>query len=169
MKRLIWWLALASIAGHPNDTWAASINEIKAAYLYNFTKYTQWPWRGQRTVFELCVLNDEEFYAVLQPLEGKRVFGAALVTRKLQSTLEQLEECELIYLGENSSYEVADLRKLIGDLPILIVSTGDKPGGMIQFTVVDSKLRFIIDKSMLTSQGLAINARILALAYKVTE
>ncbi len=148
--------------------------QVKAAYLLNFTRYVDWPPEafpdGEAPV-NLCVLGDDAFGTVAdETVSGHRSRGRPV--RVLQpDTPAQTADCHVAYLAPRRRVPSQLLERLRGR-PILLV--GDGPdflarGGMIAFVIVDETVRFEIDPAAATRAGLRISSRVLALATRVRE
>jgi YfiR/HmsC-like len=170
------WLAAAGTvlpAALRAQTPAARLEqEIKAAYLLNFTRYVDWPetsFGGPDAPVDLCVAGDEAFGAVVRAsVEGRRSRGRP-VRVLLPDTPAQAEGCHVAFLAGPSAAVEPWLRALRGH-PALTV--GDREefldrGGMVAFVVVNDAVRFEINQGSTSRAGLQISSRVLALATRV--
>ena len=83
---------------------------------------------------------------------------------------ESVEECHLLFVAQGRNEEMEELLKAAKGKPILTV--GESPeffqqGGMINFVIVDQKVRFEINTVALESAGLHADSRLLAVARRV--
>ncbi|UEM23663.1 YfiR family protein [Skermanella mucosa] len=150
---------------------APSEYEVKAAFLYNFAKFTDWP-SAQNAgpgPFTICILGKDPFGTALDVLEGKPVDGRPVAIRRMMEPGD-LQRCWIMFVG----HPYADgMERLAGDLqgqPILTV--GDNPGfvrsgGMIGFILDDGRIRFEIDPDRISPAGLSISSQLLNLAVIV--
>jgi len=136
--------------------------QIKAAYLYNFLKYVEWPDRINRT-FRICVAGQNPFGGVLDGLtKNERVRGNPVKTELI---LGFEPGCDVIFTPRTSNIP-AYLQAAAG-MPILTV--GETPryieqGGIINFFVENGKVRFEINRTAAERAGLRISSRLLQLA-----
>src|SRR5437868_11180869 len=72
--------------------------EIKAAYLYNFIKYVDWPSYGD--TITIGVLGDNPFGPALAPLDGKIVKGRRLLIKQVGS-LRDAQKCQIIFVSSS--------------------------------------------------------------------
>jgi hypothetical protein len=72
--------------------------EIKAAYLYNFIKYVDWPSYGDSIT--IGVLGNNPFGTALAPLNGKTVKGRRLLIRQVDS-LRDAQKCESMFVSSS--------------------------------------------------------------------
>jgi hypothetical protein len=150
----------------------AQISEyrVKSAFLYNFSRFVTWPEATlqDRTDFSLCVMGTDPFGAQLDKLSGKAVHNRTLVVRRLNS-LAMVDDCHLVYIGEDTM--PTDILLLVRELPVLTVSDAEdfiEQGGIIQFKLIQSKVRFRINMDAANSAGLRISSKLLSLAISVT-
>jgi YfiR/HmsC-like len=147
--------------------------DVKAAYLYNFGHFVDWPPNAAMTKndsFMVCVLGQDPFGPVLDAtLAGESIAGKR-VTAKRISTPQESANCQILFL---SSAEDAQLHKIIEALneqPVLTVS--DMPqfsqrGGMIQFVLEGKKVRFEVNLTAAQRAGLTLSSELLKVATTV--
>ena len=143
---------------------------VKTAFLYNFSRFVTWPEATlqDRTEFTLCVIGTDPFGTELDNLAGKAVKKQTLVIRRL-SSLAMLDNCELVYIGENT--DLTEVLLLLREQPVLTVSDAAgfiEEGGIIQFMLVHNKVRFRINARAANNAGLNISSKLLSLAISVT-
>lgn len=146
------------VAGQQNP----SEYQVKAAYLYNFARMTEWPARAlpQNSSLVIGVLGGEEdFVRVLrETLLGKVVNGHPLELRRLRSP-EEIKFCQIAFLrGSERS-----IRSLTGfdDGPVLLVGESRNflsQGGMISLILADGKITYEINEEALKRSGLRYDA-----------
>jgi hypothetical protein len=156
--------AFNSLAGQPSTEY-----RIKAAFLYNFTSFVTWPEdpAGQ-TGFTLCVFGNDPFGNLLDKLTGKSVKNTKLVVRRLES-LALLDQCQLVFISEMSNEQLEAALTMLHTLPVLTVSDMrgfTKLGGIIEFRIIDNKVRFDININAAESAGLRISSKLLSLATR---
>lgn len=143
---------------------------IKAAYLYNFALFVEWPddaFADLDAPFVVGILEPDPFgWAIDKTVEGKRINSRRIVVERLQST-QDLRHCHILFVSGADGAVAADLTKRLGSLPILIVDDapkGAEPSGTVTFTVKDDKVGFEIDLQAAKRTRLKIGSRILSLA-----
>lgn len=136
--------------------------QIKAAYLYNFLKYVDWPKPINRT-FLICVAGQNPFGSVLDGLtSNERVRGNPV---KTEIILGFEPGCDVIFTPRTSNIP-AYLQGAAG-MPILTV--GETPrfieqGGIVNFVLENGKVRFEINRNAAERAGLRFSSRLLQLA-----
>ena len=142
---------------------AASVeHKIKAAYLYNFTKFVTWP-EHQSETFNLCILGKDPFGSLLNSLESKTALGLPIKLIRLQR-FDASKHCHILFLGSATRN---DTRQLIVSSGILTVSEKNnfaKHEGMIGFVIKEGKVKLQININRLKQSGLEVSAKLLEIA-----
>jgi hypothetical protein len=149
--------------------------EVKAAYLYNFGRFVEWPGRvaaAQRGFFTVCVLGQDPFGPRLDAtLAGETIGGKTIVAQRISSA-EESGNCQILFL---SLTDESRLTKVIADLDKKAVLTvSDAPqfvnrGGMIQFVLEGKKVRFEVNLTATQHAGLTLSSELLKVATAVRE
>ena len=141
--------------------------EIKAAYLYNFIKYVDWPSYGD--TITIGVLGGNPFGTALAPLNGKTVKGRRLVIRDLDS-LRDAQKCQIIFVSSSEKSRLQEIFENLKSARVLTVGETQgfaNGGGMINFVEENNKVRFEINADAARRTGLNISSELLKLAKLV--
>lgn len=162
-------LALWLFAGVAHAQPARVEVQVKAAYLYKFAGFVDWPvsaFARPDSPLVIGVAGNDELAAQLeQVVAGRKVGGHPLLVRRVQRGDSLLGLHVLYGAGLDGAASLAGAR----GLPLLTVSdTADAAGGMIRFLVADERLRFEVALGQVAPNGLKISARLLAAALRVT-
>jgi hypothetical protein len=152
--------------------------QVKAAFLYNFTKFVEWrdTSLGDRTSpLRLCVVGDDPFGSVLDDiLWGETAAGRPLLPERhdVSEPLENLRSCQVLYVSRSERARVRQILEVVEGLPVLTVS--DLPGfldagGHIQFVMDGGKVKFAIDQAAAERARLRISSKLLRLALAPRE
>ena len=146
-------------------------NDVKAAFLYNFTKFVEWPPAPPSAEpFRLCVLADPDFMrAVDRTIADESVDGRRLVRVEPQS-VEEVRTCAMLYVGRRQLDRGGRLLVAARDLPVLTVGEGPRfvqQGGAIGFVLEDNRVRFDISASAVQRSGLKVSSKLLRIARSV--
>ena len=137
--------------------------QVKAAYLYNFVKYVEWPEPVTSPIL-ICVAGQNPFGTVLEDLlRNERVRGVPVRTEVIPGPIP---ECNVVFTPRTSRVPV--YLKAVAGMPTLTVGETDDfiaLGGMINFFLVDGKtVRFEINRTAAERAKLRISSRLLQLA-----
>ncbi|MCE9659803.1 MAG: YfiR family protein [Burkholderiales bacterium] len=167
------WLALAAIAFGGGLATAEEALEasVKAAYLYKFLTYVDWPapaFASAEAPQVIGVLGADDVLAELQRMVvGRTVNGHPLVATRVAPG-DSIDLLHVLYIGR-SARSAAPLRAAAGR-PILTITdapTGLAEGSALNFVLVQGRVRF--EASLLAAEraGLKLSARLLAVAERV--
>ncbi len=145
--------------------------EVKAAFLYNFAKFVEWPAgtleRSER--FTICVVGASDVSAKLERVvDGRSVGGRAVAVHSLESA-EGGASCHMLFATDAAAAEEIQATAFSGVLTVGERASFAREGGMINFVFVDKKVRFQINKKRAEEAGLAISSKLLKLAHDVYE
>jgi hypothetical protein len=140
---------------------------LKAAFIYNFARFTTWPDAPAGDSFVICVLNDA---AVAEALR-RAVTGKSLTDRPVSVTVvapaAPKRACRVLYMAGMPVAEVATVVADLREAPVLTISNIDgfaAAGVMTQFFFEHGQLRFRIHLESAKRAGLQISSRLLIMA-----
>lgn len=171
-------LFLACVLGWPLEAQHAQPGEyeVKAAFLYNFAKFVEWPaetFPSRASPITIGTLADDRFQAILeQTLAGKTAQERSLVVKKLGPSLQDARKCQIVFVSSAERGAVGDLLNATKGASVLTVGETEgfaQRGGMVNFVLIENKVRFEINNLSARNSGLHISARLLQLAATVWE
>lgn len=150
---------------------AAQVDEraLKAAYLYNFLQFTQWPVPPDEP-FLLCVLGRTPLDAELERLVGKPVLAERHLSVRRVEAHDPLTECHALYVDDSQRGQVDEVLRRLGAAPVLTVTDGDglaDRGLMIEIRRRELKLGFDVNLKVARRARLNFSARLLRMASYV--
>jgi hypothetical protein len=170
------WLAIAgivcslAIAMPAQD---AGEYQVKAAFLYNFAKFVEWPagsFADGATPLRICILGQDPFGQELRNVANdKMVNGHKLVVDQV-ADLAAARSCHILFIASSKK---ADMKQILESLRAAdVLTVGDtkgfaKMGGMINFVLEDDRVRFEVNKTAAGKTGLKISSKLLSIAVLV--
>jgi hypothetical protein len=153
---------------------AALEYEVKAAFLFRFAQFVEWPantFRETSEPFTYCTVGDDPFHGALErTLSGKTIGQRPLRVEHLDGG-GKISKCQVLFVGAPADRKhVSETLATAGTLPILTVGEAEQfaeNGGAIGFCTEDSKIRFEVNLDAAGKAGLKISAKLLALAKTV--
>ena len=149
--------------------------EVKAAYLYQFGKFVEWPegTLGRAgDAFAICTLGVDPFGSVLDgTISGRSVQGKQVIARRLASVNDALS-CNILFVSSSEQNHLAEILKVVQGRSILTVSDMNNflpQGGMIQFQIEQNKVRFEINLTAVEHANLKISSQLLKVAKLTKE
>jgi hypothetical protein len=146
---------------------------LKAAFLYNFVKFTEWPTDavGEGAPIVLCVADSGVADALDQTIPGRAVDGHPLSVNRLKPEASP-RGCAVLYVGGGNEKRRGAL--LAGVRGQSVLSVSDAPGfiaqgGVAYFFIEDSKMRFAINPDAAERVHLRLSSKLLSLAKLVKD
>jgi uncharacterized protein DUF4154 len=147
---------------------------VKAAFLYNFTKFVDWPqsaFTDSSAPFHVCVFVDPSFrHDVEEMLAGETIGGRPL--RVVTPEPSDVKSCHLAYFGPGNADRSAPVLAAMRGVPILTVGEGARflqQGGVISFVLEDNRVRFDVNKRAVERAGLTVSSKLLRVARNVED
>jgi hypothetical protein len=147
-----------------------SVETVKAAYLFRFAQYVEWPPLAAEAPFVIAVSGAEDVAAHLERLlPGMSVNGHRTEVRRVTRP-QELDGVHILYIGTKAFARTRTLRTQAIARPILVVTDNElglDGGGIINFIEVDRNLRFEISLIAADRSGLKIDSQLLSVAARV--
>jgi hypothetical protein len=144
---------------------------LKAAFIYNFSKFVEWPesaFHGKRD-FCIATLGRTPLDRELAALAGKSVQGRSIVFRKLTS-LEDAAQCQVLFISRSELAKLEGNLDSIRDIPVLTIAESDdfcKRGGMLSLEKENGKIVFDVNYRETQRSRLKPNSQLLKLARRI--
>lgn len=142
---------------------------VKAAYLYHLTKFTQWPYSRSTNVnaaMRICVLGTNPFGQVLDKLSGRTSQNRSIEVEYLTSS-QEFSHCDVIYISKSKEKSLKQILQKMEHLPVLTVSDMDsfaRQGGMIGFVIERGKVRLEVNNKASQLSDIKLSSKLLAIA-----
>jgi hypothetical protein len=169
-------IALALLVGWPGSSLLAQErvydeHSVKAAFIYHFATFVVWPETVRpQADFVVAVLGDDEVAEELEEyLPGHSIQGRPMRARRIDS-IEELGDEAVLFIGSGRMDVLARPLGAISDQPVLLVTDGPgalRKGSMINFEIVDGRVRFEIALGTAERAGLNLSSRLLSAAMFV--
>jgi hypothetical protein len=163
-------VALAAPAAIADD--AVPAHQVKAAFIYNFTKFVTWPessFAGPGAPIRLGVIGEDPLAEALRVVEGREAQGRRVEVVRLGEG-DAPSHCHVIYVAASAMSRADAITGKAKGAPVLTV--GDSPqftarGGMINFVVAGERVRIQICAARAGARGLKISSKLLSLVQIV--
>lgn len=147
--------------------------EVKAAFLYNFARFVEWPaetFRDAGQPFVVAVLGRDPFGPVLdQTLSGKTVLGRRIEVKR-GDRVEDVRGAHIVFVSASERARVPSILKSLKGQGVLTVGDMDgfaERGGTINFVLRGNKVRFEINPANAEESRLRMSSQLLKLATLV--
>lgn len=149
--------------------------EVKAAFLFNFAKFIEWPpnsFASPQTPMALCVLGKDPFEQILDDtLRGRAIGNRPLEARRLRD-ISEARHCHMVFVSSSVSPRLAEIIESLRGANVLLVGDSNgfaASGGTIQFTMEGDLVRFTINIDAVNRAGLMFSSKLRALARIVHD
>ncbi len=177
LRRYVWGFAVAALAVHGASSHAQTAQpvsefKLKAAFVYNFALFTDWPSIAlpPRAPLQLCFNANSSLRFALMELNTKLVRGRRIMTRALTDEIGEVGTCHILFLDSVDRERWPQIRKAAMDASVLTVSddSGLVGGGaIIALYVENNRIAFDIDLDAAWEAQLTISSKLLRLARKM--
>jgi len=147
--------------------------KVKAAFLYKFASYIEWPaqvFERPESAFVIGVSGAEALGDQLaQIVAGRSINGRPVAVRKLHRG-EPASGLQILFIGGSDAGRLSDILASTKGRPVLTVTESEDTfalGSMINFVIVDDKVRFDVALREAELANLKVSARLLSVARKV--
>lgn len=147
---------------------------VKAAFLYSFAKFVEWPpqvFMTADTPITLCIYGTDPFGDALKSIRGKSVKSRALMIKRAARG-ENLEACHILFISASEQVRLSQLIRHLNGSHVLTIGDMDRfahAGGIINLVKVQNKVRFEINLDAAQRAGLKISSQLLKLATLVNN
>jgi len=150
----------------------AQNEKFKALFMYNFTKYIEWPAGERQGDFVIGVLGNSPLIKELETIAGKQKVGLQNIVVKTFSSVDEINSCHILYIPQGKSNQITlILSKLSGKSTLLIT---DKEGLALQGSGINfisdgDKLKYEVNRVNIEKKGLTVSNALLALGIVITN
>jgi hypothetical protein len=172
---LVLGATLAHAQPEPNPPASSpSEYEVKAAFLYNFARFVEWPAEAGHDAgapFVIAILGRDPFGPVLdETVAGKTVGGRPIEVRRVPR-VDEARDAQIVFVAPSERPNVAAILKALERPGLLTVGDMDGfalQGGAINFTVQARRVRFEINPAAAEQARLKMSSQLLKLATLVS-
>ena len=159
------WLASPALAADQTAEY-----RLKAAFLYNFTTYTDWPPEVGGTL-AICVYGRSPFGAELNALNGKVSDGRVITVQQIEEGAT-LARCQVVFITASAIAHLPDVLNTVRSHAVLTIADSPgaaRAGAMINMFALQDRIRFEVNLQAARAEGLRIDPKLLQLAVKVYQ
>lgn len=150
--------------------------EVKAAFIYNLAKFTEWPDQSdlfhEDSTIVIGILGDDPFgFSIEKVIGGKTVRGRVIQVKRFQS-IEEIQSCQVLFISRSEDSNLSHILPVLQSMSVLTVSDlseFNRSGGMVRFFIEQNKIRLAINVEAVERAHLKISSKLLSLAKIVKE
>ncbi len=143
-------------------------HELKAAFIYNFISFTEWPGKTGTNI-NICTLGDDPLNIPLDALQKKTAKGAAIVVHHLYIG-DEVKDCHVIFISDSERTNFPKILSSLKSIPTLTVTDSEgfaAQGVMIELGLEERRIVFKINAKAAKEARLMISSKLLRLAKVV--
>lgn len=144
--------------------------KIKAVFIYNFTKYIEWPQSYKEGEFTIGIIGETSLYSeLIKMTETKKVANQTLEVKKFESPSD-VTKCHILYVCKDESGNITDIIKKLKNNSTLLVTEDNglmEKGSGINFIIKDNRQKFELNKGNVEKYKLKVSSNLEALAFTV--
>lgn len=164
-------LAAALVSAGQAPTTASDV-AVKAAFLFNFAKFAEWPDLPAAAPIVTCIVGDDAIAAAFVDTVGTQRIDGRAMQLATQQDATAWRNCQLFFIGDDEARRSAAGLNRLKSLPVLTVSDSKNfasAGGIIEFYLDNGRMRFAINPDAAERAGLRLSSRLLGLARIVRD
>jgi hypothetical protein len=140
---------------------------VKASYLAKFAAFVDWPAKSFAALdspLHICVTGADPFGpALVDAVKGLQVDGRAIAIDHPEASA--IAQCHILFVGTGAEVPLA----VQGHPMLTVTDHGQTMPGMIEFMMLEDRVRFAINAAAAERSGLQVSSKLLELAWKVTR
>jgi hypothetical protein len=144
--------------------------KFHSVFMYNFTKYIQWPANYQTGDFIIGVLGDSPIIEQLTKMAESKTVGNQKFNIVKFANPESIEKCHMLFIPGNKSNDLDKVLSQTEGLSTLIITEKPglgKKGSAINFIIVDGKWKFELNKASTDKSKLKVSGELARLAIEL--
>lgn len=141
-------------------------------FVYNFTKYFDWPESTKDRDFEIFVLGHKSVFDELCKITNGKSVGSQQIVVKHITTPGQVEDNQILFLGHWQTRHLEAIKTKIQGKPILLITEFEgliNKGSTINFVIRNGSIKFQLNETNADMAGLQTDPRIKQLAHEVVQ
>ena len=148
----------------------AQVEKMQAAFIYNFTMLVNWPATSQSGDFVISVIGNSPINKELEEMAKQKKAGNQTIVIKKISSAGEIGTSQMVFVPNGSKGKISEVIAKTATNPTLIVTETEgagASGSIINFVLIDEKLKFEVNESKATAKGLKLAANLVKLGIPV--
>ena len=163
----------AALLPGPVSARQAAEYEVRAAFVYNFTKFIDWPAAAlPADGFRICVIGDKPFERALAAMVAGESVQGRPVSVADPAVPSDVSRCQILYVGRQQAERGRRALALSISRQVLTIGDGARflqEGGAIRFLVEDDRVRFDVNLPAVQRAGVTLTSTVLRVARRVEK
>lgn len=142
-------------------------NKVKTAYIYNFTKFIDWPGQSaENEPIKICFVGNDTLRTAVGELKNLQVKGRSINIVRFND-IGSLTSCDIIFISRSEERQLSQILERLQGTPALTVSDipqFSRRGGMIGFVAENERVKIEVNPRVIRQAGLKVSAKLLEVA-----
>ncbi|MGH9395871.1 MAG: YfiR family protein [Terriglobia bacterium] len=149
--------------------------DVKAAFLYDFSKFVSWPagaFKTQNSPVTICVLGRNPFGDALDRVVTGKILNGRSFSVKYMTGVEAVKSCQIVFISRSERTHLKAILDSLGTSGVLTVGDTDgfaKQGVMINLFMEENRVHFEINNKAALEAGVSMSSKLLGLAKIVND
>jgi len=166
MKKLLLSLVIVMVTGfvHSQDY------KYHSVFIYNFTKYIQWPSSYQSGDFVIGVFGNSDVIPHLEKMASVKTVGTQKMVVKKFTDVNEINKCHILFIPDQKSGQFDDISSSLNGKPTLVITEKDglgKKGSSINFIIVGGRYKFELNEEVIANSKLKVSGELAKLAILI--
>jgi hypothetical protein len=147
--------------------------QVKAAFLYNFAKFVEWPpssFSNASAPLQICIFGRDPFGDGLRALTADKTVNGRKFEIDNVVDLQQARSCHILFIAASTAMAVKQIVEGLRGANVLTVGDAKEfaeQGGMISFVLENDRVQFEVNRKTAEQAGLKISSKLLSVAKLV--
>jgi hypothetical protein len=140
-----------------------SISQAQAVFIYNFTRLIEWPADSKTGNFEILIYGSNELDSDVKKYTNSKFVGTQPISVNKCSSIEEIKKPHILFIAYGKTKEMEAIKNKIGSNSTLIITEKKGSldlGAIINFVIVEDKLKFELKIGNATRVGLKIHSNL---------
>lgn len=149
---------------------ATAEDDIKAAFLFNFTKFVEWPAFDRTRPFRICTVAESAFGTAVERAVTGETAGGRAIEHIAPPTPDAARACHILFVGRLESDRIERWMAAVRGAPMLLVGesrTAWDRGVHINFVVDENRVKFDVNPDAASRVGLTVSSKLLRVARNI--
>jgi YfiR/HmsC-like len=159
-------MLLSSVAGTAMAQAQEKEANLKAVFIYNFTKYVDWDTSGAENDFVIGIIGSSAVTAPLLDIAKTNTVKNQKIIIRLFNKPDEITYCHILFIPQKLSFSLQSILDRVGKGTLAVSEEADyaRQGTAFNFVIINDKLKFEANLKAIYSAGLKASSQLLKLA-----
>ncbi len=148
----------------------AQMEQMQAAYIYNFATMTSYPASMQTGNFLIVVIGNTNVFPALEAIAKTKKIGTQAITVKRIASSAEIGNAHMVFVSDDMKSKFADVVSNTASSHTVVITESPglaKKGAIFNFVIIDSKLKFEVNESKANAKGVKLSVNLIKLGIPV--